>query len=401
MTFTMVIADDEFLSLKSEEMFVKKEFPNIEIIGTTDNGIDLKKMLEKMEPDIAMIDIRMPGLTGIEVIELLRHKGCKTHFIINTAYSDFDYVKSALNLKTDGYLLKPGKREEILDVISRLCRTVENEKKYEEKQNRVEAVIQTVTPVIGSEILMSVFLDYCDEENFKIYCDLNNINFTRGCIVTFLPKSQDMRISKKNLNAKLSDILTGICNFLSTVSDHNIVIMIFVPEEIEQNHLKSWCDEIARLVSHSMEKAEGVSFLYGIGNVYNAFPKMVHSYKESIQEFSQKEETYELADKSDQYIEKAKVYVQKHFREDISLDNCAQCIGISSYYLSHIFKQKSGKTFVEYLSMIRIEEAKRLTLQSSFSIKEIAERCGYYNLTYFYKVFKKSVGVTIGEFKKK
>lgn len=63
------------------------------------------------------MDIRMPGLSGIEVIELLQHKKCSTHFIISTAYSDFGYIKKALDLKTDGYLVKPSKREEKLEVI--------------------------------------------------------------------------------------------------------------------------------------------------------------------------------------------------------------------------------------------------------------------------------------------
>ena len=93
----MVIADDEPVVLKSEELFIKKEFPEIDIVGMAENGIELKQMLERLKPDMAMVDIHMPGLSGIEVIELLQHKNCSTRFIINTAYSDFDYV---LKLRT-------------------------------------------------------------------------------------------------------------------------------------------------------------------------------------------------------------------------------------------------------------------------------------------------------------
>ena len=114
MKYTMVIADDEPVVLKSTELFLKKEFPDIEIVGMAENGIKLKEMLEAYKPDMAIVDIRMPGLSGIEVIELLQHKKCSTHFIISTAYSDFDYIKKALDLKTDGYLVKPSKREEKL-----------------------------------------------------------------------------------------------------------------------------------------------------------------------------------------------------------------------------------------------------------------------------------------------
>ena len=124
MKYTMVIAADESLVLRSQELLIRKEFPEIEIVGMAENGIELKQMVEQLKPDMAIVDVRMPGLTGIEVIELLQHRECRTHFVINTAYSDFDYVKKALDLKTDGYLLKPGKREENIETIRKLCKTV-------------------------------------------------------------------------------------------------------------------------------------------------------------------------------------------------------------------------------------------------------------------------------------
>ena len=76
-------------------------------------------------------------------------------------------------------------------------------------------------------------------------------------------------------------------------------------------------------------------------------------------------------------------------------------MGISPYYLSHIFKDKTGRTFIEYLTEVRINYARELCLDQSLSIKDISERCGYLNTTYFYKVFKKIVGSTIGEYRKK
>ncbi|MDO4323246.1 MAG: helix-turn-helix domain-containing protein [Lachnospiraceae bacterium] len=88
------------------------------------------------------------------------------------------------------------------------------------------------------------------------------------------------------------------------------------------------------------------------------------------------------------------------FRKDISLIDSAESVGISPYYLSHIFKERTGQTFVEYLSQVRIEEAKRLCSDTTLSLKEISEQCGYLNITYFCKVFKRLTGKTIGEYRK-
>lgn len=106
-------------------------------------------------------------------------------------------------------------------------------------------------------------------------------------------------------------------------------------------------------------------------------------------------------DKADFYVSKTKQYVDVYFQRDLSLVECAADVGISPYYLSHIFKERTGQTFIEYLSEKRIEEAKLLALNERFTIKDIAERVGYLNTTYFCKVFKRVTGQTIGEYRKK
>ncbi|MFA9465318.1 MAG: helix-turn-helix domain-containing protein [Velocimicrobium sp.] len=404
MNLTMVIADDEPVSLKSEELFIRKEFPNITIIGLAQNGIELKQMLEELKPDIAIVDIHMPGLSGIEVIELLQHKECATHFIINTAYSDFEYVKKALDLKTDGYLLKPGKRGESIEVINRLCRTVEIEKEENKKQSHLRSALNVVNPVFGNEILMSIFSENCDQEEFETYCSINGIDFSYGCITTFLPKIKK-DISRKVINDVLTKGLNGICNFLATITEHGIVVMLFIPEILDKGRQFNWCQEIALFVAKCLEEKVGTEYLYGIGNVYDSFSYMRNSYKDSIKKIqtdgqAQNERYKENADKIESYVAKAKEYVNTYFTDDISLNDCAKHVGISPYYLSHIFKNKTGQTFVEYLSMARITEAKRLSLNTKLTIKDISERCGYLNNTYFCKVFKRFTGKTIGEYRK-
>ncbi|MGB4661824.1 MAG: helix-turn-helix domain-containing protein [Mobilitalea sp.] len=404
MNLTMVIADDEPVSLKSLELFIRKEFPGIVIAGLAGNGIELKHMLEQMKPDIAIVDICMPGLSGIEVIELLQHKECATHFIINTAYSDFEYVKKALDLKTDGYLLKPGKREESIEVINRLCRTVETEKEENKKQSHLKSALSVLNPVLGNEILMSIFSGTCDEEDFETYCSINCIDFSYGCIATFLPKTKE-DISRKVLNDELNKVLEGICDFLTTITEHSIVVMFIVPKELEQDKQKSWCEEIALLVAKCLGEKVGVEYLYGVGNVYDSFSSMRNSYHNSIRELkvdglAENVLIKESTDKIESYIAKAKEYVKAYFTDDISLIDCAKQVGISSYYLSHIFKNKTGQTFVEYLSMVRMIEAKKLSANRNLTIKDIAERCGYFNITYFCKVFKRCTGKTIGEYRR-
>ncbi len=405
MKYTMVIADDEQLALKSQELFIKKEFPDITILGLASNGIELKQMLEELEPDIAIVDIRMPGLQGIEVIELLRHSNSlKTHYIVNTAYSDFEYIQKALNLRTDGYMLKPGKREEWISTVRQICGMIAEEKQESMKNRLFQDAINVVSPVLGSEILQSIFTEHINEEDFATWCSINNVIFECGCIAVFLPEKKK-QLDRKHVNMELETTINSLCKFLATVTEKGVVMMLFVPSGLQKDRQQSWCNELVFLISGKLEEIFHTRWVFGIGGIYGSFPEMKASYRDSIQSFEEKKQNTaclqeENPDKADSYVAKTKQYVDIYFHRDLSLADCAEEVGISPYYLSHIFKERTGQNFIEYLSEKRIREAKKLALDNQLTIKDIAERVGYLNITYFCKVFKRVTGQTIGEYRK-
>ncbi|MCR5053989.1 MAG: helix-turn-helix domain-containing protein [Lachnospiraceae bacterium] len=401
MKYTMIIADDELLTLKSEELRITKKFSDIEIVGTAHDGISFKEMVVANKPDMAIVDIRMPGLNGIEAIKLLKDSGCETHFIVNTAYSDFEYVKAALDLKTDGFLVKPSKDEEFVSVITDICRLIDNEKKQQEDISKASSAIQLVSPIMGGEILLSVFSSQVDEEGFNLYCYLNSIHFFQGFIITLLPKYKGTALDKKKIRAVLKEILDGVCDYLETSTNDSIVVMIFIPADMKQDDITLWKREIVAKIKSDIELLMGITFICGVGDNYNSFKKMNDSYKKSLADFCENDQSDSESgsDKADSYIMRVKEYVGLHYAEDISLESCAEEIGVSTYYLSHLFKQVENRTFIDYLMSIRVEEAMRLCRETDFEIKEIAQRCGFNNISYFYRVFKKRTGITIGQYR--
>lgn len=399
MKLTMVIADDEPISLKSEELLVRREFPEIEICGLAENGIELKEMLESLQPDIAIVDVRMPGLTGLEVIELLRQKNLPTHFIVNTAYSDFEYVKSALNLKTDSYILKPGKRGEMVNAISEAAVRVREDRARLKKDTEMQSALKLINPMLGSEILMSIFSARCDEENFRTYLTLNDIQFYQGCILTYLPGGSCGIFAMQKPENILQKALSTICPYIYAATKSSIVIMLFLPEGDNAGALSEWCHGVDALLLSKLEEAEGQHILHGIGDIYSSFPEMKKSYEESIAEI-EKVKMGEAASEDMNYVVCAQTYICEHFSEDISLEDCAAKAGVNAFYLSHIFREQTGQTFVEYLTQVRMRRALELCKDPAQSIKSIAEQSGYSNISYFYRVFKKATGKTIGEYRK-
>ena len=100
-------------------------------------------------------------------------------------------------------------------------------------------------------------------------------------------------------------------------------------------------------------------------------------------------------------IDRAKEYINENFRRDISLDDVSREVDISPYYFSKLFKQETGKNFIEYLTEIRLKNARELLQDSRLSIKEICAQSGYSDPNYFSRIFKKYEGVTPSEFRER
>lgn len=92
------------------------------VAGEAASGLEGLAAVERYNPGLIITDVRMPKMDGIEMLTALREKGCRAHVILLTAYSDFSYARSALQLGADDYLLKPFRDQELVAAIERVRR---------------------------------------------------------------------------------------------------------------------------------------------------------------------------------------------------------------------------------------------------------------------------------------
>ena len=93
-------------------------------------------------------------------------------------------------------------------------------------------------------------------------------------------------------------------------------------------------------------------------------------------------------------------YIKRHHSQSITLDDICRNFGCSRSYVSHLFKKSTGMSFREYLTQLRIEDAKSLLKYSSLTITEISLSVGFGDSTYFSNVFKTKVGVSPSAYRK-
>lgn len=108
----------------------------------------------------------------------------------------------------------------------------------------------------------------------------------------------------------------------------------------------------------------------------------------------------EIIENNSDMIEQIKKYVKNHLSEDIAMVNLADVIHLNAQHMVRVFKNHEGISILEYITHERIDVAKKLLVETNYSIYQIADTVGYSNYSYFTKVFKKLEKMTPQEYRK-
>lgn len=116
----ILIVDDESTVRRGIMLGVDWAKMDCVVVGEASNGFEGLAAEERYHPNLIITDVRMPKMDGIEMLTELRRRGCMARVILLTAYSDFSYARSALQLGADDYLLKPFRDQELTAAIERV-----------------------------------------------------------------------------------------------------------------------------------------------------------------------------------------------------------------------------------------------------------------------------------------
>jgi len=117
-----ILADDEQLA-REELAYQLRDFPDVEVIATASNGLEALKLIEDLEPDLAFLDVQMPGLDGLGVIRKLRESDAPMpYFVMATAYDQ--YAVEAFRWEALDYLLKPVEKDRLALAVERARKSI-------------------------------------------------------------------------------------------------------------------------------------------------------------------------------------------------------------------------------------------------------------------------------------
>ena len=177
----LLIADDENLELKVLEKTVKKHFVEELEIFASSNGRKASQICDEVKPDIALLDIEMPGMNGIELAKYIKEKNTECIIIFITAYDRFDYAIEAMHIKAFDYLLKPWKEEKLCELINT---AIENVRSVQKTDSIVHSQKDVIKDYIDRNYKKDIsakdvagILGYSDVYFSKVFKQLFDDNF--------------------------------------------------------------------------------------------------------------------------------------------------------------------------------------------------------------------------------
>ena len=156
--YRVLLADDEGIMLESLKKIIKKNFGNDCEVACAKTGRAVVELAESFRPDIAFMDIQMPGINGIQAIREIRKFNTTTKFIIITAYDKFDYAKEAINLGVIEYLTKPVNRRTVVEVLERAMGQIDAERQKRSDSLKIQEKLETVIPIVENGFVNSMIL---------------------------------------------------------------------------------------------------------------------------------------------------------------------------------------------------------------------------------------------------
>ena len=291
--YKLLIADDEQIVLDSIKFIIEKSFNDVIVAGTARSGREAIEKAESLKPDIIFMDIKMPGINGIEAIKEIRSRLNNVMFVILTAYDQFDFAKEALKLEVMEYLLKPVNRDKIVKTVRKTVEVISRNREKWKRELEMKERLESVLPILESGFIYSMLFFDDHSRELDSYREILELEEEGGYIVTVKlgEAKKDVAagnragagINNQTFYACFRDVFKGKCKCLiGPLMLNRIFVFIPVSAKEDESYMKHEAISIAEHVYNALMEKLGVDIFIGIGRVYCDLENIPRSYEESL-----------------------------------------------------------------------------------------------------------------------
>ncbi len=386
----LLIADDEPKIRRGLRKILPWEEWNIEVVGEAENGKEALELVTQLKPDIIFVDINMPFVSGLDMIEQLGQLLERCIVIVITGHDEFTYAQKALKLKVFDYILKPVVRDKLEGVTSRAIASLENARLQEQHHQWMDDQMKTNSSVLRDKFLVRWLEGLADDEEVERNLSFFNLqlNSTIGILLLKVLGHLDTGYTRREWDRELlefaaqnvvEDSLKAQAATIFNDTKGHIVIIFRIEEPAE------WI-ELGEKVQNKLEAVLEKTVIYEQrlveGEIYEV-PALYQRLKAELKKKGSLSPVVVLAKK---YIDR------NYYQSELSLSDVAEGVQVSPTYLSKQLKRELGASFIDYLTEVRINKAIHFMNDPAIKVYEIAEMVGYSSQHYFSNTFKKITG---------
>ena len=290
--YKIMLADDEGIVIDSLKFIIEKEFGDICAVEYAKTGRSVIELAESFRPDIAIMDIQMPGINGIDAMKEIRQTNTNTVFIVMSAYDKFDYAKEAIKLGVLEYITKPMEKTKIVAALQKAMEMIDREKEKRSNELLVKEKLETVVPIIESGLIYNILLQEHFVEDIENYKSILGINQKYAYMIAVVcGDEQDgnhmtnavgsgvkMQKHYQEVRESLKECFHGI---VGTVLANKLAVLVPYERDTMDYNERIELIEKARELTRRMRKRIDISFRIGIGGA-KEFHDMSESYSEAL-----------------------------------------------------------------------------------------------------------------------
>ncbi|MCI8763033.1 MAG: response regulator transcription factor [Lachnospiraceae bacterium] len=271
MEFTGMIIDDEKIVREGICDLIDWNAEGYRLVPGGKDGREGLAGILRYQPDLVLVDIKMPGITGLELIQEARKQGFQGHFIILTGYSEFEYAKTAISMGVEGYLLKPVDEDELLGYVRRIRKKLEQEVYLKSYHSRNEDKAR-------QELLRRIVLNEDSPENLKRDIELYQLPMEGSCLCVAVcrDKDEDGDKEEKHFQEKLAALIEGDAACMGTFSIAGGAVLVG-----KGITYKQWKSRIEKR-NRRLASYYGSGFRLAIGNNVHSWKELFCSYESAL-----------------------------------------------------------------------------------------------------------------------
>jgi two-component system, response regulator YesN len=385
----VVIVDDEDLSRYAIRKLLSDSFVDVSVVGEAVNGQEAVQLVRELRPDLVIMDVRLPGLDGLEASRRIVKIHQRVRIIIVSAYDDFSYAQKALNLGLAGYMLKPVTDEDVGGTLSRVLEDIRTSLRAAAQAGGSGSVMPDSLLAVpwgqpgGDEAGMHAGISGRSKQPRSKRHELKELPVEASRVLERAVRDAVLRGDTPSPAAPgaLVDAWAAEDEDLQSLKERLSDFFYSLRSRLRDRGIRSLdSDPILPLVQEAKDRN-------GVERSLRTFLNDLHRIHNQAAGDLDQAGKYHAA-------------VEALPLAELSLDRLAADLGLSPEHVSRTFKDYFSENFVEYATRRRIDAACRLLREEHLGVDETASKVGYADSHYFTRVFRKRTGFTPGEWQR-